>query len=110
VKLAMSVCFAEDDFDLVGIQREPGKPAMAMIAKGGRYVGGASITLNGKMRERLWERVEAMRGKAPKGAKARDAQWLKPVWSGAYASSKSKAGSGMPLSGTGERKSATSRW
>ena len=71
-------CFAEDDFDLIGIQREAGKPAMAMMARQGRYVGGAFITLNREMRERLWERIEAMRGKPPKGAKASDAQWIKP--------------------------------
>ena len=71
-------CYTEADFELIGVQRELGKPAMAMVAQQGRYVGGAFITLKREMRERLWERVETMQGKAPKGVKKSDAQWLKP--------------------------------
>ena len=52
--------FEEADFDLVGVRRERGKPAMAMLARDGRPAGSAFITLPAGIRERLWERVEAM--------------------------------------------------
>jgi ATP-dependent DNA ligase len=43
-----------------------------------RYVGGAFIALNEKMRERLWSRVNA-RAKPLKGGKVKPGtQWLKP--------------------------------
>ena len=43
-----------------------------------RYVGGASTTLNEKMRERLWSRVNA-KAKPLQGVKVKPGtQWLKP--------------------------------
>ena len=45
--------------------REQGKPAIALMAKNGRYAGGAFVTLPIGIRERLWERVE---GNARPGA------------------------------------------
>jgi bifunctional non-homologous end joining protein LigD len=50
--------FEEADFDLIGVRRERGKPAMAMLARNGRPAGSASITLPAGIRERLWERVQ----------------------------------------------------
>ena len=50
--------FEEAEFDLIGVRRERGKPAMALMARGGRQVGSAFITLPNGIRERLWRRVE----------------------------------------------------
>ena len=61
--------------------REPGRPNVAYMVtpdKERRYVGGAFITINEKMRERLWSRVNAQ-AKPLKGAKVKPGtQWLKP--------------------------------
>jgi bifunctional non-homologous end joining protein LigD len=44
-----------------------------------RYVGGAFITLNQKMRERLWSRVQKAKGKPVKGVDAKPGTvWVKP--------------------------------
>ena len=50
--------FEEADFELVGVRRERGKPAMALLARNGRPAGSAFITLPAGIRERLWERVQ----------------------------------------------------
>ncbi|TPN53984.1 ATP-dependent DNA ligase [Mesorhizobium sp. B1-1-7] len=73
-------CYAVGEFDLLGIEREPGKPAFALMAERGtgRYVGSAFITLNREMRERLWQRVQQHAGAAPKGMKRPATQWVKP--------------------------------
>ncbi|MGX5805349.1 ATP-dependent DNA ligase [Bradyrhizobium sp. Arg314] len=72
--------YAIDEYDLLGVEREPGKPAFALMAERGtgRYVGAAFITLNGGMRERLWQRVQEHPGPAPKGIKRPATQWVKP--------------------------------
>jgi bifunctional non-homologous end joining protein LigD len=49
--------FEEAEFDLIGVRRERGKPAMALLARNGRPAGSAFITLPAGIRERLWERV-----------------------------------------------------
>ena len=61
-------CYSIDEYDLIGIEREAGKPAFALMAERGtgRYVGSAFITLNREMRERLWERVGERVGPPPK--------------------------------------------
>lgn len=61
--------YAVDEYDLLGVEREPGKPAFALMAERGtgRCVGAAFITLNWEMRERLWQRVQEHPGLAPKG-------------------------------------------
>ncbi len=56
----------EADFDLVGVRRERGKPAMALLARNGRPAGSAFITLPTGLRERLWERVQQPAKPAPK--------------------------------------------
>ncbi|CAN7499239.1 ATP-dependent DNA ligase [Mesorhizobium caraganae] len=73
-------CYAIGEFDLLGVEREAGKPAFALMAERGtgRYVGSAFITLNREMRERLWERVQQHAGAAPKGMKRPATQWVKP--------------------------------
>ncbi|WP_246800620.1 hypothetical protein [Mesorhizobium amorphae] len=65
---------------MLGVEREAGKPAFALMAERGtgRCVGSAFITLNREMRERLWERVQEHAGTAPKGMKRSVTQWVKP--------------------------------
>ncbi|RUW62116.1 ATP-dependent DNA ligase [Mesorhizobium sp. M7A.F.Ca.US.008.03.1.1] len=72
--------YAVGEFDLLGVEREPGKPAFALMAERGtgRYVGSAFITLNRETRERLWKRVQNHAGAAPKGMKRSATQWVKP--------------------------------
>lgn len=72
-------CYEFSEFDLLGVKREPGKPAMALMGQGGKYAGSAFITLPNDIRERLWKRVQ--RGKeAPVGAPKAisGVEWLKP--------------------------------
>ncbi|MER9005876.1 ATP-dependent DNA ligase [Mesorhizobium sp. M0862] len=72
--------YAVDEFDLIGVEREQGKPAFALMAERGtgRYVGAAFINANRAMRERLWERVQANPGAPPKGMKRPATVWVKP--------------------------------
>ncbi|MDX8454057.1 ATP-dependent DNA ligase [Mesorhizobium sp. VK9D] len=72
--------YAIDEYDLLGVEREPGKPAFALMADRGtgRYVGSAFITLNREMRERLWERVQQHAGAAPTAIKRPATLWVKP--------------------------------
>src|SRR5882724_5515214 len=72
--------FTIDEYDLLGVEHEAGKPAFALMAERvtGRYVGSAFITLNREMRERLWQRVQERAGTAPKGMKRQATQWVKP--------------------------------
>ena len=73
-------CYDEADFNVIGVQRERGKPAMALMAdQKGRYVGSAFVTLPRGIRERLWQRVQEKSGApAPKGMPAGKAEWVKP--------------------------------
>lgn len=73
-------CYAIEEYDLLGVEREAGKPAFALMAERGtgRYVGSAFITLNREMRERLWQRVQEHAGTAPTGMKRPATQWVKP--------------------------------
>ena len=57
-------CYEETDYEVAAVLREPGRPNVAYMVtpdKERRYVGGAFITLNEKMRERLWARVSSPR-------------------------------------------------
>jgi bifunctional non-homologous end joining protein LigD len=38
-------CYDEADFNVIGVQRERGKPAMALMADAQGYVGSAFVTL-----------------------------------------------------------------
>lgn len=73
-------CYTIGEYELLGVEREPGKPAFALMAERGtgRYVGSAFITLNRDMRERLWQRVQQHAGQAPKGMKRPATQWVRP--------------------------------
>ncbi|TIQ95480.1 MAG: DNA ligase [Mesorhizobium sp.] len=75
-------CWDVGDFELLGIKREPGKPVVALMAKEGKYAGGAAVALPNGLRERLWQRVQE--GRAAKPARpvpiafAGDVEWVKP--------------------------------
>jgi ATP-dependent DNA ligase len=72
-------CYAEKEMDIIGVQREAGKPAMVLMADKGRYAGGAFVTFKADMRQRLWDRVQGkVGGPAPIGLKSEKAEWLKP--------------------------------
>jgi len=69
-----------DEYELLGVEREAGKPAFALMAdrKTGRYVGSAFINSSRAIRERLWKRVQEYAGPAPKAMKRPATQWVKP--------------------------------
>ncbi|RWM84300.1 MAG: DNA ligase [Mesorhizobium sp.] len=72
-------CFAMKELEIIGVKRDPGRPAMALMADKGRYVGSAFITIPGEMRKRLWDRVQRKAGaKPPKGLEKQKAEWIKP--------------------------------
>ncbi|QKD04260.1 RNA ligase family protein [Mesorhizobium loti] len=73
-------CYEVEEFDLLGVEREPGKPAFALMADRatGRYVGSAFVNSSQAIRERLWKRVQEHAGPAPKGVKRPATQWVKP--------------------------------
>ncbi|TIX38460.1 MAG: hypothetical protein E5W81_21610 [Mesorhizobium sp.] len=52
--------FTVQDYELLGVEREPGKAAFALLAQPGtgKYVGSAFISLGRDMKERLWKRVQ----------------------------------------------------
>ncbi|MGX5844401.1 hypothetical protein ACWGTI_27170 [Mesorhizobium sp. ArgA1] len=66
-----------EEYDLLGVEREPGKPAFALMAdrETGQDVGSAFINSRGAIRDRLWKRVQEHAGPAPKGIKRPAAQW-----------------------------------
>lgn len=73
--------FEEAEFELLGVRRERGKPAIAMLARGGRHVGNAFITFPPEIRERLWRCVEENAGPPPKAVRKKDsgsAEWIRP--------------------------------
>jgi bifunctional non-homologous end joining protein LigD len=54
----------ESEFELLGVERERGKPAFALMGEPGtrKYVGSAFVSVNREMRERLWKRVQEHAG------------------------------------------------
>lgn len=74
--------FEEGDFVLIGVEREKGKPAIALLAKdepgGLRYVGGAAVTLKEDDRERFWRSVEQWASNRPAVKIDRKASWVEP--------------------------------
>jgi bifunctional non-homologous end joining protein LigD len=71
--------FTVDEFELLGIDREPGKAAFALLGEpgSGKYVGSGFITLGPDMKERLLRRVREHAGPPPEGMKKRPAtQWV----------------------------------
>ncbi|AZO55674.1 MULTISPECIES: ATP-dependent DNA ligase [unclassified Mesorhizobium] len=72
-------CYTVEEYELLGVEREPGKPAFALMAdrKTGQYVGSAFINSSRAIRERLWKRVQEHAGEAPRGMKRPATQWVK---------------------------------
>ncbi|MER9961613.1 ATP-dependent DNA ligase [Mesorhizobium sp. M0045] len=73
--------FTIDEFELLGIERERGKAAFALLAEPGtgKYVGSAFITLGRDMKDRLWKRVKERAGPPPKEMRKRpDTEWVEP--------------------------------
>ncbi len=58
-------CYDVGEFEIVGVERGPGKVAVALLNKDGRYAGAADIRLSRRQRDRLWARVEAKQRPAP---------------------------------------------
>ncbi|MER9332896.1 ATP-dependent DNA ligase [Mesorhizobium sp. M0293] len=72
-------CYAEKEMDIIGVQREAGKPAMMLMADMGQYAGGAFVAFKADKRQRLWDRVQGkVGGPVPIGLKKEKAEWLKP--------------------------------
>ncbi|RWO52605.1 RNA ligase family protein [Mesorhizobium sp.] len=72
--------FTESEFELLGVERERGKPAFALMAQPGtrKYVGSAFVSVNREMRERLWKGVQEHAGPPPKDMPKRPAtQWVR---------------------------------
>jgi bifunctional non-homologous end joining protein LigD len=64
------------ELDVIGVESEPGKPPVALMADGKKYVGAAVVGLTAKMRERLWSRVQE--GRPVKGANKPKAVAVRP--------------------------------
>ena len=64
------------------MKRERGKPPIAVLARDGKHVGNAFITLPPGPRERFWQGVEENAGPPPKSIRlmgdATTTQWLRP--------------------------------
>lgn len=72
-------CYVEKEMEIIGVQREAGKPAMVLMADKGQYAGGAFVTFKADKRKRLWDRVQGKAGgPVPMGLKKDKAEWLKP--------------------------------
>lgn len=67
--------------ELLGVRRQAGKPAVALLARDGKYVGSAIITMGRSIREPILRSLEASRAKQPAGvptAVVDGVQWVKP--------------------------------
>ncbi|TGQ95440.1 DNA ligase [Mesorhizobium sp. M8A.F.Ca.ET.208.01.1.1] len=72
-------CWEVGDFDLLGIKRRPGKPAVALVGRDGKYVGSPAISITKEIRERLLKRVRgASPAPVPTAIASGDIEWLKP--------------------------------
>jgi bifunctional non-homologous end joining protein LigD len=73
-------CYTISKLEILGVEREAGKPAFALMGEPvtRKYVGSAFITASRDIRERLWNRVQAHPGTAPKGMKRPATQWVGP--------------------------------
>ncbi|MER9416528.1 ATP-dependent DNA ligase [Mesorhizobium sp. M0306] len=73
-------CYTVEEYELLGVEREAGKPAFALMGEIGtrKYVGPAFINSSRAIRERLWKRAQEHAGPPPKGMKRPATQWVKP--------------------------------
>ena len=60
--------YTVDEFELLGVERERGKAAFALLTEPGtgKYIGSAFITLGRDMRERLWKRIRTTLDRLPR--------------------------------------------
>ena len=80
-------CFMESDLELLGVQRETGKPTMALMGEFGtrEYVGTAFVTFGRPLREEFNALVEAnteSKSKLPPNLERKSkepVQWLRPA-------------------------------
>ena len=74
--------FAEDEFILLGVERQEKGPTIALLAREVegelQYAGGAAVTLNEADRERFWTAVEELETSGPALPIDRKAQWVEP--------------------------------
>lgn len=70
-------CYVEKEMEIIGVQREAGKPAMVLMADKGHY---RSVRhLKADKRQALWDRVHGKIGAPPpKGLAKEKAEWLRP--------------------------------
>jgi ATP-dependent DNA ligase len=71
-------CFETSTFEVIGVEHQPGKPPVALMATPGdrRYVGSAVVGLTSAARERLWSRV--LEGRPVNGANKPKAVAVRP--------------------------------
>ncbi len=74
----------EGDFVVIGTERRPGVPALALLAReaggGLAYAGSAFVTLKEAEREKFWRRAEALQADRPTlaGFRRKHASWCRP--------------------------------
>lgn len=75
-------CFEIGDFDLLGVQSEPGRPTMALMARDGKYAGKAVISTTRSIKDRLWQRVQQAKARPPEGLPKAvvtpEVEWVEP--------------------------------
>lgn len=75
-------CWEIGEFDLLGIKRAPGKPAVGIVARGGKYAGSPTITLSKQMRDRLQQLIQKARAGEPAGVPRAvidpSVEWIRP--------------------------------
>jgi bifunctional non-homologous end joining protein LigD len=64
-------CYSIDEYELLGVEREAGKPAFALMAERGtgRYVGSAFVTLNRECASDYGNVSRSTQARRPKGMK-----------------------------------------
>ena len=77
----------ETEYEILGVQRDPGKPTMALMGEPGsrEYVGGAFVTFGRQKGEAFKAFVEANLGSPPRGFGKKPSgtvQWLRPGFVG----------------------------
>lgn len=78
-------CYAEEEFVVIGAEYQPGRPALALLARedahGLHYAGSAFLTLAGEERDAFWSAIEQHARPKPTIAMPRRkaTTWAEPV-------------------------------